>query len=127
PGPAGAARPGGVPGPDPLLHPLQVGCAEAPMLRRSAAGPAAVDGPDASLRHAYRPSPTVSMLAAVKAMAGFSPCPRQRMNLREDISIANFMLSPSPTRCPERPASVPLKSVSQVVRPDARIVPTVPE
>jgi hypothetical protein len=57
PRPVGAARPGAVLSPNHLLQPLQVIRAEASVLRRSAAGPAANDGPHASLRHGYRPSP----------------------------------------------------------------------
>jgi len=57
PGPAGAARPGAVAGPGHLLHPLEVVSAQAPVLRRSAAGSLAVDGPDAALWHGYRSFP----------------------------------------------------------------------
>jgi hypothetical protein len=55
PGRAGTARPGAVPGPDHLQHPLEVVSTQAPMLRRSAAGPLAVDGPDAAPWHAIVP------------------------------------------------------------------------
>jgi len=51
PGPAGASRPGAVPGPDHRLHSHQVGGAEPSVLRRSTAGLATVDGPNTSLWH----------------------------------------------------------------------------
>jgi len=55
PGPPYAAGPGTDHGADHRIHPLQVGSTEPSVLRWRPAGPLAVDGPDASRRHGYRP------------------------------------------------------------------------
>src|SRR5437588_379886 len=55
PGPPYAAGPGTGHGADHRMHPLQVGSTEPSVLRWRPARPLAVDGPDASRRHGYRP------------------------------------------------------------------------
>src|SRR5438128_1395468 len=70
PGPPYAAGPGTGHGADHRMHPLQVGSTEPFVLRWRPAGPLAVDGPDASRRHGYRPFRAEHVLDVAGASVG---------------------------------------------------------